>query len=300
MGVLMLIAVLGAIFGVGLALVNFRNGERQDFQVVATNFPAYDFARAVVGEENVKMLVPPGAEMHDFEPTTGDMTAIYEADLFVYNGGESERWAEELLPEKVATFKMMDEVELIGEHEGEQDEHIWTSPENAKKIVLALAKRLGEIRPAQAEEYLENAKRYEEKIALVAEEMRAVVNEARERGEPMMLIFGDRFPFLYFADEYGLEYVSAFPGCAHETEAGAGTVAELIETVKETGAEVVLKLELSKGEIAETIARETGARVLTFHSAQNVSKEDFLSGKTYVDILRDNLATLKEVFNGAS
>jgi zinc transport system substrate-binding protein len=131
---------------------------------------------------------------------------------------------------------------------------------------------------------------YREKLVAVDNELRDVVDSSAHKE----LIFGDRFPFRYFVDEFGLEYYAAFPGCADKTEANSATVAFLIQKVREDKVPVILKMELSAGVVAEAIARETGAKVMEFHSAHNISREDFEAGVTYVDLMRRNLAVLRE------
>lgn len=290
---LVLVAVFVGFAGVWLVGRNKEAGEGKAVKVMATNFPAYDFARAVVGEENVRMLTAAGTEAHHYEPTAQDVAEILEAELLVYNGGESESWVTEILGtiDGVRTLSMMGEVEGIFEEDGGHiDEHVWTSPRKAMKIVSAVAREMAEAEPERAEEYFARAAEYNAELSRVDQAIREVVAGAKRRE----LIFGDRFPFVYFAQEYGLEYLAAFPGCAEETEANPATITELIREVKETGAPVVLKIELTDGAMAELIASETGARVLTLHSAHNVSREDFLAGKTYLEIMWENVEVLRE------
>ena len=112
-----------------------------------------------------------------------------------------------------------------------------------------------------------------------------------------LLIFGDRFPFRYFADEYGLDYYAAFPGCAGDTEPSAATMAFLIDKVKEEKVPAVLKMELSNDDIANAVAEAAGTEVKVFYSCHNLSAEDFESGETYLSMMQKNVETLKEVLN---
>lgn len=297
------LGLVGLIFLVVVAFIGLMQVRQEDnnAMVVVTNFPAYDFARAVVGEENVKMLVPPGSDIHSYEPTPNDLMVIEEAELFIYNGGESDAWVQKVIEnvDGSKVVKMMDEVDLlVEEHDGETEysEHVWTSLENAQKIVTKIAAKMSELKPENAEYYKANADHYNNEIALIDEKVQAVVDKAQNK----TLVFGDKFPLLYFVKEYGLDYVAAFSGCAEEIEVDAGTVANLVDKIKTEQISVILKIELTSGEIAETIAGETGAKIMTFHSAHNVSQEDFAAGKTYVDIMNDNLEVLKEALNVAS
>ena len=171
---------------------------------------------------------------------------------------------------------------------GEDDEHIWTSPVNAKKMVMAIADKLAQIYPEKVNSF--KTDEYIEKLTKIDEEFRQIVARASKD----VLIFGDRFPFRYFVDEYGLKYYAAFPGCAEQTEANGQTIGFLIDKAREIDTHTILKIELSSGTLAQTIADEVGAEVLTFNSAHNISKEDFDNGKTYVEIMEENTSVLEE------
>lgn len=292
------------ITGIVALVINLKSRENKHYTVVASNFASYDFARAVTGDAaEVKMLLKPGAEAHDFEPTPEDIIDIKNADLFVYIGGESEEWVEKILesnnisPDK--TLKLMDEVDLIeeeeegdehGEEEMEYDEHIWTSPKNAIMIVQRITDKLVEINPQKVDEYTNNANKYVERLSKIDEKFQEIVSNASKNE----LIFGDRFPFLYFVREYRLKYTAAFPGCSEQTEADAATIARLIDRAKATNTKVILKIELTSDKIAKTIAEATGANVMEFSAAHNVSKADFEKGVTYADLMEQNTKVLEE------
>ena len=284
------------ITGIVALVINLKSRENKHYTVVASNFASYDFARAVTGDATeVKMLLKPGAEAYDFEPTPEDIIDIKNADLFVYVGGESEEWVEKILesnnisPDK--TLKLMDEVDLIEEEgEMEYDEHIWTSPKNATILVQKIANKLTKINPQKTDKYTDNANRYIERLNRIDEGFRNIVSKA-DKDE---LIFGDRFPFLYFIREYGLKYAAAFPGCSEQTEADAATIARLIDRAKATNAKVILKIELTSDKIAKTIAEATGATVMEFSAVHNVSKGDFENGVTYADLMERNIKVLEE------
>ena len=299
-------------------------------KVVTTNFPGYDFVRAVGGNlVQIKMLLPPGAESHSFEPTPKDMIEIQGADLFVATGGENEEWVERILesfgksaPKTVRMIEMVDAVpEKIVEgmehdhdhdhdrhddhdhdthddhdhdrhddHEIELDEHVWTSPRNAMIIVNKLGKTLSELDPANADVYAANAGAYAAKLADLDKEYKDLVAGAVRK----TIIVGDRFPLRYLADAYGLNYFAAFTGCSTDTEASAGTIAFLIDEVKEHQIPIVFYIEFSNQKIANAIAEATGAKTREIHSAHNVSKQDFESGVTYYDLMKKNLIVLKE------
>lgn len=266
--------------------------------IVAVSFPEYDFARAVAGDlADIKMLIPPAGETHGYEPTVSDIKAVSNCDLFIYTGGESTSWTENLLNsannKDLKTLAMTDFVELKNtkdetHHKFTVDEHVWTTPENAVLIVNAITDILSEIDPQNKETFEKNSKAYCEKLNELDLDIKAIT----ENTDKNTLVFGDRFPLTYFAEAYSLEYLSAFSGCSEDTEASARTIAQLIDYVKQNNIPVVFINELSNTEIAKQIAEETGAEVRTFYSCHKISKDDFESGKTYVDIMSRNIENL--------
>lgn len=296
-------------------------------RVVTTIFPQYDFVREIAGDEvDLQMLLKPGEESHSYEPTPRDIIAIQNCDIFIYVGGENDVWVEDILESMPAsdmrTLRLLDCVDTVEEehvegmkesvgghsHDGEEDggeeeedvhsvheidEHVWTSPVNAAAIVDEIAGLLEEADPGHADIYEENAAEYTEKLMDLDGEFRDVV----EHAERSLLIFGDRFPFRYFADEYGLDYYAAFPGCASDTEPSAATMVFLIDKVKEENAPAVLKMELSNADIANAVAEATGTEVRVFYSCHNLSAEQFENGESYLTMMEQNVETLKEVLN---
>jgi zinc transport system substrate-binding protein len=283
--------------------------------VTATIFPPYDFTRAIAGDKvNLAMLLPPGAESHSFEPTPRDIIGIQNSDIFIYIGGESDAWVDRILDSintrNMKIIKLMDTVDVVEEEivegmeeeeedpllalgiepESEYDEHIWTSPKNAAIMIRAIADALCERDGANTSFYQQNANSYIAKLNELDASFQAVVNNAKWK----TIVFGDRFPFRYFADAYGLSYFAAFPGCSTETEPSAGTVAFLINKIRTEKIPVVFHIELSNERMADTIAEETGAKKRLLHAAHNISKQDFDRGVTYLELMTRNVETLKE------
>lgn len=273
--------------------------------VVATDFPCYDFARQVCGDHaDVTLLIHPGVEVHSYEPSPADILAISEADLFVYIGGEGDAWVENILDgfdgEGPATLRMMDAVQPIeeeGEHdhdhehdEPEYDEHIWTSPKNAEAMIAAASDALAALDPDHASIYADNAQAYIDQIAEIDADIEALVSGAARR----TLVFADRFPFLYFVRAYGLDYVAAFPSCTAETEPTPQTILALIQAVQENGVPCVYTIEMSTQAVARTVAEETGAQIQTLHSIQTVTQDEFDAGETYVTLMRRNVDALRK------
>ena len=304
------------IFGLltGCQEKNTETDSEGKLSVVTTIFPEYDFARQVAGDNaDITLLLKPGAESHSYEPSPADIVKIQTCDVFIYVGGENDVWVDDILEgienKDMQVIRLLDCVDVVEEEtlegmeaeeeeassEGEEaeveyDEHVWTSPVNAMKIVDSISSTFQEVDPEHGDEYKTNGENYNNKIAAIDKQLRDVV----ENGNRKELIFGDRFPFRYFADEYGLECYAAFPGCSEDTEASASTIAFLIDKVKEDKVPVVLTIELSNKKIAQTIGEDTGAKVLELHSCHNVSKEDFENGLTYVDFMERNVDVLEE------
>lgn len=288
-------------------------------QVVCSLFPYYDFVREIGGAYvSPRLLVAAGREVHSFEPTPMDVIRVSRADVFVYNGGEGEQWVDEILSsagENIPTvLRMMDyadtltEEPLAGhddadhadhdhEHEDdhdsddiEYDEHIWTSPVQAMKLCRAIGDALCAADPAHAAVYRSNLENYLGQLAELDVAFRQVCSEKKRS----LLVFGDRFPLLYFCREYGLDYRAAFHGCSSDTEPSLYTLKFLIDKVRQQDIPVVYALELSSRKVADAIAETTGAKVETFYSCQTVSQADWVAGEGYVSLMRRNVAALRE------
>ena len=311
---LIILAIL-IIMGIGYAM--FKSGkskiqETSKLQIVSTNFASYDFLRAIVGDnENieVKFLIGPGKDAHSYEPTAGNLITIQNADLFVYIGGESEKWSEKILDSldtngtKIICISdfvdKIDEEEIDGaeeveedEEEGSFDDHIWTSPSNAIKMVNTLEKTMEEIDSENSPKYKENADKYIADIKEVDTKIQNIVdNKVRDR-----LIFADKMPMQYFINYYNLKVSAAFNGCSTETEPSAATIAYLENKVKEENIPVVLYIELNPGRVAKTIADEVGngCRAMQIQTLHNISLDDFNSGETWVSLMTRNIEVLKE------
>lgn len=280
-------------------------------QIVCSCFPAYDFAREIAGDRaQITLLLKPGAEVHSYEPSPKDIIRIQESDLFICNGGESEEWVESLTDDNANVICMMDCVDTVeesdegiysadrDEHEHEHDEteldeHVWTSPLNAVKIVEQIADKLCAVDKSGSRDYLVNCEMYKTKLLELDIRFRTTVLQA----ERNTLVFADRFPMRYFTLEYGLNYYAAFPGCASETEPSAKTVAFLIDHVREEGIPAVLYMEFSNEKMADVICEDTGCKKLPFYSAHSVTAEQFEAGVTYLDLMEINLDSLKEALN---
>lgn len=286
---------------------------------------------------DVKMLLKPGAESHSFEPTPQDIKTISESDLFIYTGGENDTWVKGILDsmdskKKPKAIKLLDMVKTVeeehvegmeeekhdhdsessdehdsehkedsheseseheDEHKHEVDEHVWTSPKNALQIAEKIKDEMIAKDKDGKEIYEKNFKELKSELEALDKEFKSTVDSAKRK----TVLFGDRFPFRYLADEYGLKYYAAFSGCSTDSEASAKTVAFLIDKVKEEKLPVVFTIELSNGKIADTIVESTGAKKLTLHSCHNLTTDEMKKGVSYVDLMKENIKNLKTALN---
>ena len=204
--------------------------------------------------------------------------------------------------DKTKIIKLMDLVTLKeeelslgmeGAKEDEYDEHVWTSIANSIKFIDTIKNTIIEKDVKNKEYYEQNANQYISELNNVDNQIKRIVNNSKRKE----LVFGDRFPFRYFVDDYGLKYYAAFKGCSEAVEASAKTITFLINKIKEDNIPAVLTIELSNGKIAKEIASETNVKIKVLNSAHNISENDFKNGKTYLDIMKENASVLNEVLN---
>lgn len=317
---------IGLIFSLAACSGKANSASKKDkLNIVTTIYPQYSIAKEIAKDKaNVKMLLKPGQEMHSYEPSPKDIKEIQDADIFIYNGGHSDAWVDEMLKsldtKKTKVVKLMDSVEVLKEeveemehkhsheekhnhnkehkhkekhHHNHEDEHIWTSPKNGIKMTEFIEKAIKEANPENKDCYEKNAHEFKGKLNELDNALKNMIKSKKRN----FIVVADRFPFRYLCEDYKIEYRAAFKGCSTEAEASSGTVKYLVDFVKENKIPVVYRLELSKGLIAKTIADESGAKVVELHSMHNVSSEDFEKNISYVDLMKKNIAALKEGLN---
>lgn len=281
--------------------------------IVCTIFPQYDFVRTItkgVKGVNITMLLAPGNESHSYEASMSDMSKIQNADLFIYVGGESDEWVDGVLKtvdtSNVKAVALTDLVKLLEEsdkgivsteeeeeEEGATDEHVWTSLKNAQTIVNSLCNTICELDKANESAYKANAEKYCAELAKLDGEFAEMVKTAATK----KLVLADRNPFLYMFNDYGIEATAAFSGCSANTEISLGVQNELIKAIKENKLKTVFVIELNSSDYADAICKQTGAEKAVLNSCHNVTEEDFKSGKTYLELMTENLKTLRGALN---
>mgnify|MGYP000878979695 FL=1 len=324
---LMLVAVLAvcALSGCGTS----KSGEDKNdkkIKIVTTIFPEYDWVMQILGDKadkaDVTMLLDKGVDLHSYQPSTADIAKISEADVFIYVGGESDEWVEDVLKQaKNKNLKVINLMDVMGdkakeeevkegmqpeeeEHaeeakdgkeaeEVEYDEHVWLSLKNAKIFTKKIADVLSEVDKDNAKTYQANYESYAKKLDNLDKKYAEAVASAKNK----TLVFGDRFPFRYLVNDYGLDYYAAFVGCSAESEASFETVTFLAKKIDELGLNNVLTIEGKNHKIAKTVVDNTknkDQKVLTMDSMQSTTAKDVKDGASYLGIMEKNLEVLKE------
>lgn len=323
---LMLVAVLAvcALSGCGTS----KSGEDtkdKKIKIVTTIFPEYDWVMQILGDKadkaDVTMLLDKGVDLHSYQPSTADIAKISEADVFIYVGGESDEWVEDVLKQaKNKNLKVINLMDVMGdkakeeevkegmqpeeeeaeeakdgkeEEEVEYDEHVWLSLKNAKIFTKKIADVLSEVDKDNAKTYQANYESYAKKLDALDKKYAEAVASAKNK----TLVFGDRFPFRYLVNDYGLDYYAAFVGCSAESEASFETVTFLAKKIDELGLNNVLTIEGKNHKIAKTVVDNTknkDQKVLTMDSMQSTTAKDVKDGATYLGIMEKNLEVLKE------
>ncbi len=322
-GILMAAAVSVFFCGCGAEQQMEQSNVKDKIKIVCASFPEYDWTRQIVGEENdtieLTLIVDNGMDIHNYQPSVEDMVAIDDCDLLIYNGGTSETWIEDTVadndkkPQMISMMELLEddvvEEEIVegmedeekhdhveeAEHETEDieyDEHVWLSLKNVQKIVEEIAQAVMELDTEQSQVYEKNKNDYQEKIKSLDAAYEAAVQEAGTK----ILLFGDRFPFRYLVDDYGLTYYAAFPGCSAETEASFETIIFLSEKMEEFKLPCILTIDGSDKAIAESIRNNVTGEVAIkeMNSLQSVSEVQIEEGITYLSAMEGNLKVLME------
>lgn len=292
-------------------------------KIVCTTYPICDWAKQILGDAadecQLVLLGGSGVDLHSYQPSVADIAAIASCDLFFYVGGESDEWVEDALAidhkDTRAAFSLMEILEERlkeeehkegmqeeahghgehGDHEeaSEYDEHVWLSLKNAEICVEKMTEAISALMPDKVAEFAQNAASYGALLAELDSRFAAVVEAAPQK----TLLFGDRFPFRYLVDDYGLDYYAAFAGCSSETAASFETVIFLAGKMDELQLPAVCILEDSDRTLADTICQASTAKdqtIVTFDSLQSVTAADIAAGKTYLSAMENNLKALQD------
>lgn len=289
------------------------NGIDDKVNIVCTIFPEYDWVAQIVGNSHsvtYSMVVKNGVDLHSYQPSATDIIQISKADIFVYVGGESDKWVAEVLNQRnnkdmkiinlmeVLKDSVKEEAEALqGEEEGDEaeevelDEHIWLSLKNAMACVKTIAAAIIEKDPENEALYQDRTEKYLAELNTIYEAYRNVT----AGGSTKPLVFCDRFPFRYLCDEFGLDYIAAFPGCSAETEASFETVTKLTDAVRQYNVKALIKIDGSEDKLAKTVQGNSKyCEIITLNSMQSVTLRQAFNGTTYTDLMLKNLEELKK------
>lgn len=315
---------LGVLFTAMLLSIGILTGceskteDNGKINVVCTVFPQYDWTKNIIGtaDENIELtlLLNNGTDIHSYQPTTQDIVKISSCDVFIYTGGESEEWVEDILKEaKNKDMKVVNLMEMLGEsaleemvvegmqkaeeeeheHEGTAyDEHIWLSLKNAKKLCNGITEVLTQVDEQSSSVFEENCAAYVEKLQNLDKDFTEFVDKQKN----LTVLFGDRFPFLYLMEDYDISYYAAFPGCSADTEASFETIAFLSGKMNEHELPCVFVLESSDQSVAKTIIKNTENKkqsIQVLDSMQSVTAKDIENGTTYLSLMEKNMEVLK-------
>ncbi len=288
--------------------------------IVCTIFPEYDWIKEIIGDNignfELTVLLDNSVDLHNYQPTASDIVKISEADMFVYVGGESDNWVEDVLVtannEELLVVNLFDilgenvkEEEFVegmehdheeDDHDHELDEHVWLSLRNAGIVCEYLTNEISLLDEENATIYQANYEGYMEEL----EGLDAQYAEVVENATFDTLVFADRFPFRYLTDDYGLNYFAAFSGCSAEIEASFETIVFLAEKTSELGVNYICTIEGVNHKIAETVVQNTTTKdqeIVVLNSMQSVSSTDINNGLTYLDVMAYNLEILKTALN---
>jgi zinc transport system substrate-binding protein len=271
-------------------------GGQPRIKIVASIFPLQEFARAVAGEHgDVTLLLPPGAGVHTWQPRPSDVIRLSEADLFIYIGAGLEPWIGDILKtltsSRLRVLIVMDSLRLSRTEDmgHEEDPHIWLDLGIDREIVSLLARTLAEIAPAKAATFEDNAQKYSENLRRIEERFSAVLSRCGQR----TFLLGGHAAFGYLAAKFGLEQ-KAVTGLSPDAEPTPGRLMEAIQYAKKNGIRAVFREANANDKIARLLAEEIGADILVLHPGANLSKREWTSGMTFLDIMVSNLDNLRK------
>ena len=276
--------------------------------IVATTGPAWDWARNIAPDADLVLLPRPGADLHGYEPTAADLRTITQCDVFIHTGGESDAWVPAALAlegnparrtvslvaalgDAAKTERLEEGMEAEADDAPAPDEHVWLSLRNAQTLVSAIADALAAADPPNADAYHRNADAYNARLADLDARYAAEFAGAPRH----TLLFADRFPFRYLADDYGLDCIAAFPGCSSETAASFRTIAILARKVDELGLTTIFTLEAPAGRLAETVRAATctrDQRISMLDSMQTLPRD--WQNRSYIDTMGRNVLAILE------
>ncbi len=303
-------------------LIACKSPEKDSTQIniVCAMFPEYDWTRNIaagIDDVNISYLISNGTDPHSYQPTVKDITLIASADIFIFGGGESEKWIEDTLTLKDCNpdMKIINMMELLegkiyieeekegmqedrhskDEEESEYDEHVWLSLRNAMLVCTEITSVLSDSLPEQAEALNSNQIIYEEKLAALDKEYSELMLSSLQN----TILVADRFPFRYLAEDYGIDYYAAFSGCSADAEASFETLVFLTECIEQNNLNTVFVLEGSDEKLAKAAIKNSkhgDCQILVLESMQAIRAKQ-ADSTSYINIMKKNLNALSTALN---
>ena len=348
-GVAALVLLVCLCFLTGCGHSDDNSSGSGSLKVVCAIAPIYDWTRNIIaddpagehtgnqndrsGDIELTLLMDKGVDLHSYQPSAEDLNKISGCDLFIYVGGESDKWVSDALAQaQNKDMHVISLMDILGDRakeeerkegmqaahekhsagaETEYDEHVWLSLRNAQLFTEKIAEELSLLDAGKADAYKKNADAYIGRLKKLDREYTGIIKDARLK----TLLFADRFPFRYMTDDYGLDYYAAFIGCSSESEASFDTMTFLAEKLNKLSMDHVMTIDGSDQKLAHSvidIAKTVNQRrakeqkggqskseyaILTLDSMQSSSKEQIDSGSDYIRVMKNNLAVLKKALN---
>jgi zinc transport system substrate-binding protein len=271
-------------------------------QIVTTFYPMYYFAKKVAGDSaNVELLIPNGAEPHDWEPTAKDMAKIQDADMFIYNSRYFESWTEKVLKsinnpnltvvEASKGIELRNALESEEEHHSDhassKDPHVWLSPVLAQQEVDTIAKAIEKLDPNNKNQYEKSAQIFKTQLEDLDHLFKETIDKAKKKE-----FVTQHAAFGYLAKQYGLTQIP-IAGLSPDVEPTLGKLTELTELTKKKNVKIIYFEELTSSKVAETLAKEIGAKTEVLNPLEGLTKEEQVQGLDYIGVMKKNLESLK-------
>lgn len=288
-----------------------QNTQSDKIKIVTTIFPAYSFTKEIVGDLcDVEVVLKPGQDSHNYDPSVSTVISIRNADMFIYTCDEMETWATKLISTLNKNTVVMAgkgiELEVVHEEEHEHDHpkgehvhehnfdpHIWTSIRNSIIMVKNIMGAVCGLDPDNSDIYIANGNAYIKKL----EAMDQKFIDLFEEHDHIELFFVSPFTLYYFVRDYDLHYHSLYKTCSTEVEISAADLISFIDLLEEEQAKFIYTKEFMSDTVANKIIDQTGVKLRVLHSGHNVTYADYNNNVTYLDILEQNYEILKEGVN---
>ncbi len=275
--------LLAFAFALSLTSQSFAQGK---LRVICSLFPGYDFAKNILSDRaDVKLLLRPGVEPHDFEPSARDIMNLNESDIFIYTGDLMEPWAAKIVSSLNPRVKIINLCENIALENS--DPHIWLDLEKSELMIRNILEKLRKFYPDDSEFFTRNANSCIAKLHELDRKLFAL----KARFDSKTLVFGGHFSFAYLLRRYGFKYITAYES---ENEPSIRQVARVIKFINDNRCKYFLCDKFGVTAISHSISEQTGAEILTLDSMHNITQQEFDQNITFAQIFENNVNTIQK------